>query len=112
MASIQSVAIGFVIFVTCIATSWLLAYTGGSTIDRVYNESQEYVLDHPSVDTTAFYQETKNLALGPINLFYLLIYGLPIIGLVILYQSVVRYQGQDTLMAGSYGNARARRRGR
>jgi hypothetical protein len=120
--SFQQYVIGFTLFLVAILTGLVMSWVGGQLIDGFYaNELNGQPLVPASLILYAqspFYTATSNMseAIYFVNLFYLLCYALPIIGCLLLWQSLVKYQSAEyygsVFASGDDGGSTRRRRRR
>lgn len=90
---------GFLVFILCCAIGFTMSYFGGKVIDTVH----EWKADHPmDSDTSDFYKASKDQVYWFINLYYLLMYAIPIGGAAIFGQSIIKRQRVDRYRYGGY----------
>jgi hypothetical protein len=116
--SAQQFLIGFSLMLVAILTGIILSWVGGQIIDGLYggNYMPASVISYAS--GTDFYQKTSTMPVEIyfINLYYAMCFALPILGVLLFWQSFVKYQSASVYasLGGSddYGGGRARMRRR
>ena len=111
--SFQQFIMGFALLVSCIFTGIIISWIGGMLIDGFYaNTLYGQPIVPQSLITYAqspFYTAASNMGveLYFINLFYMLCWVLSILGVLLFFQSFVRYSSVDSLasIGGSGGNS-------
>jgi len=81
---------GFVIMVICILIGLLLSMTGGVVVDTIVTELDEQGFD--DVPDKWNYQGNQN---SMVNLFYVVVYIIPLLGIIIFIMSVIARQQYD-----------------
>ena len=111
--SFQQFIMGFALLVSCIFTGIIISWIGGMLIDGFYANT---LYGQPIVPQSLiayaqspFYTAASNMGveLYFINLFYMLCWALSILGVLLFFQSFVRYSSVDSLasIGGSGGNS-------
>ena len=119
--SFQQFMVGFVLLIVAILCGILMSWIGGQIIDGFYwNNLNGQPLVSDSLIAYAqspFYTATTGLKeeVYFVNLFYALCYFLPILGVLLFWQSFVKYQSTDSVSSvgtGDSGQGRGRLRRR
>ena len=120
--SFQQFIMGFALLVSCIFTGIIISWIGGMLIDGFYANSLygQPIVPQNLIDyaQSPFYTAASNMGveLYFINLFYLLCWAISILGVLLFFQSFVRYSSVDSLASlggqsgGNTGRQRLRRR--
>ena len=121
--SFQQYVIGFTLMVVAILTGIIMSWVGGQIMDGFYANSLNGVPLVPAsliaYAQSPFYTATSGLPEINyfVNLFYALCYFLPILGVLLFWQSFVKVQSAEAYgmigysgMSGGGGNQRLRRR--
>ena len=120
--SFQQYVIGFSLMLVAILSGVIMSWVGGQLMDGFYsNNLNGQPLVPPSLIAYAaspFYTATSGLGTEVyfVNLFYALCYFLPILGVLLFWQSFVKYQSAETYGAIGFagiqteGRQRLRRR--
>lgn len=120
-ASFQQYVVGFTLMTVAILSGIIMSWIGGQIIDGFYwnnlNGAPIVPASLIAYAASPFYTTTSNMAeeVYFINLFYALCYFLPILGVLLFWQSFVRYQSTDaigTIGSVDYDSGRRRRRRR
>ena len=99
--SFQQYVIGFSLFLVAILTGIIMSWCGGQLIDGFYANNlngQQLVPDSVlAYAASPVYNDMAGLGTTVyyVNLFYALCYFLPIMGVVFLYQALVKYQSAE-----------------
>jgi hypothetical protein len=99
--SFQQFMVGFSLFLVAILTGVIMSWCGGMLIDGFYSNSLNgHALVPDSVIAYAaspVYNDMSGLGTTVyyVNLFYFLCYLLPILGVVLFYQALVKYQSAE-----------------
>ena len=105
--SFQQFVIGFSLMLVAILLAIVMSWIGGQLIDGFYggNYMPDSVLSY--ANKTEFYEaaSTMGVELYYINLFYLMCFALPILGVLLFWQSLFKYQSASVYagLAGSDG---------
>jgi hypothetical protein len=78
---------GFLVFIICCAIGFIMSYSGGKVIDEIHEWKVKTPLPG---DTSDFYVATHNQVYWFINLYYALMYGIPVLGAAIFAQSIIK----------------------
>jgi len=90
MADMGTFWYGFLAFILCCAVGLTLSWSGGYVIDTIH----EKMLDAPGHDSD-FATANESNVYWAINMYYLIMYGVPVIGAIIFGQSIVKRVRKD-----------------
>lgn len=99
--SFQQYVVGFTLFLVAVLTGIVMSWMGGQLIDGFYgnqlNGQQLVPSSLIAYAASPVYDDMSGLGATTyfVNLFYLLCYVLPILGVALLWQSLVKYQSAE-----------------
>jgi len=89
MATFQIFGTGFVLMIVCITLGILMAYAGGTLIDRLTMGDTGDILLNNSHVSPDFQKAQQGTMWWFVNLYYFICYALPVLGIVIFIQSIL-----------------------
>lgn len=85
MAEFNTFYWGFLAFVICCVCAFVMSWSGGYLIDKLHEDSSTF----PGHDSN-FAQQTQGQIYFYINLYYLIMYILPVLGAIIWGQAIIK----------------------
>lgn len=85
MAEFTTFWFGFITFIICCVIGLIMSFWGGQFIDIIVNKQA----DMPGHDSS-FAEQTEDQVYWFINLYYFLMYCIPILGAVIFGQAIIK----------------------
>lgn len=99
-ATFQSFFTGWIVLISCCLVGFMMSFTGGLVIDTLYTHLDNAGMIQ-SADISAEWNEAQASTMYQyINLYYLLCFLCPILGLAVFFQSIVRKTYGSRMTAG------------
>lgn len=93
-ATYQSFYTGFVIFLLCCIVGFLMSYSGGMLIDRLYMNLDNIGYINNATHMTAEWAAAQNNTIWTfINLYYFICYMVPVMGGAVYFQGIAKRTG-------------------
>jgi hypothetical protein len=101
-ATYQAFYTGWVILVLCCMTGFLMAFLGGTLLDRLYTSLDAANMIQGTMVSAAWNQAQEDTMWTFINAYYFLCYLTPCLGAIVYFQAIVRKTTGNRYIQGGY----------